>query len=253
MKKKKINKFDLLIGNLSHEFAKIPNFELTQTDQDANRIFNLVITKFSEIQDYKTLYKQYFIPATNKAIADSKKEINSSFYKKIININDDILKENYYEVIRLGYVGLFHKIENFVKDLLSEANIIFNKESNISIEKFYEKEYNFKFKNWHSSYFIFKINWISNCVKHYGGYPLKEVKFDYLNKHPKDEKIKITHQEFFEDIDSVANTYFQTKLGEVMSLSLFKMFKDEHSEDDISDNFRSQYIELEETIKKIIR
>ena len=58
MKKPSKNKIDQLIENLSVEFSKIPNFELTQTDTDANRIFNLIISKFSDIQDFKTLYKE---------------------------------------------------------------------------------------------------------------------------------------------------------------------------------------------------
>ena len=115
-----------MIANLANEFSKIPNFDLTQTDADANRLFNFIITRFSDIQDYKTLYQRYFIPSTNKALVDTKKELKTSFYKKILNISDSQLKENYHDTIRLGYVGLFHKVENYVKDLLKEANLLFN-------------------------------------------------------------------------------------------------------------------------------
>ena len=64
MKNQRKNRIDILIENLSNEFSKIPNFELIQTDANANRLFNFVIARFSEIQDYKTLYQRYFIPET---------------------------------------------------------------------------------------------------------------------------------------------------------------------------------------------
>ena len=67
MKKQKFNKIDQLITNMSIEFSKIPNFDLTQTDVDANRLFNLIIAKTSDLQDSKTIYQQCFIPATKKA------------------------------------------------------------------------------------------------------------------------------------------------------------------------------------------
>ena len=88
MKKSKQNKIDQLIVNLANEFSKIPNFDLTQTDADANRLFNFIITRFSDIQDYKTLYQRYFIPSTNKALVDTKKEIRTSIYRNLININE---------------------------------------------------------------------------------------------------------------------------------------------------------------------
>ena len=39
--KSKQNKIDQLILRLADEFSKIPNFELTQTDSGANRLFKL--------------------------------------------------------------------------------------------------------------------------------------------------------------------------------------------------------------------
>jgi hypothetical protein len=169
MKKTRKNNIDQLINKLAIEFSKIPNFDLTQTDEDGNRLFNFVVSKFSEIQDFRTLYQRYFIPSTNKAIVDAKKEIRSSFYKNLLNVTESQIMENHYDTIRLGYVGLFHKIENYIKDLLKEANLLYNngKTGNNSIEEFFKKEYNFKFNNWYSDFWIQKINCISNCVKHY--------------------------------------------------------------------------------------
>ena len=254
MKKPRKNSLDQLINNLAVEFSKIPNFDLTQTDEDGNRLFNFVVTKFSEIQDFRILYQRYFIPSTNKAIVDAKKEIRSSFYKNLLNVTESQLKENHFDTIRLGYVGLFHKIENFTKDLLKEANLVFNngKTGKDSIEKFFEKEYNFKFNNWHSNVWVHKINWISNCVKHYDGYPKKEPKYKYLEHLPENEKIRIEHNEFYKDIEYVANTYYQFKLSQVFSLAVFKMSKDEMNEDIMPEELKEKYAELEQKIKQIM-
>jgi hypothetical protein len=254
MSKPKLNSIDQLIINLSKEFSKISNFEITQTDKGANRLFNFVITKFSEIQDFKILYQKYYIPATNKAIAETKKEFKTSFYKKLINVSDILLKENYYDTIRLGYVGLFHKVENYVNDLLIEANLHFNegKTGPESIEKYFEKKYNFKFNNWYSDIWLNKINWICNCVKHYDGFPKKEPKYKYLSHLPENEKIKINHQEFFEDIDYVANTYFQLKLSQVFSLSIFKMTTEDMEVDSLTEELKEKYFNLAEQVKQLM-
>lgn len=254
MKKIRRNKIDLLIENLSAEFSKIPNFELTQTDSDANRLFNFIIARFSEIQDFKTLYQGYFIPSTNKAIVDARNEIRASFYKKALNVSDSQLKENYYDTIRLGYVGLFHKIENYVKDLLVEANLLFNegKSGDDSIEKFYDKNYKFKFTDWYADLWINKINWICNCVKHYDGYPKKEPKYKFLSHLPETEKIRINHDEFYKDIDYVVNTFYQLKLAQVFTLSLFKMVTDSKNDDTLNDELKEKYLDLERQMKQLM-
>lgn len=254
MKKPRKNRIDLLIQNLSAEFSKIPNFELTQTDSKANRLFNFIIAKFSEIQDYKTLYQGYFIPSTNKAIVDARNEIKASFYRKILKVSEAQLKENYYDTIRLGYVGLFHKIENFVKDLLVEANLLFNdgKSADDSIENFYERTYKFKFTDWYADLWINKINWICNCVKHYDGYPKKEPKYKYLSHLPENEKIRINHDEFYKDIDYVVNSFYHLKLAQVFTLSLFKMFTDSRNEEIMPDDLKEKYLDLEQQIKHLM-
>lgn len=254
MKSQRSNRFDILVNNLSNEFSKIPNFELTQTDSDAKRLFNFVIAKFSEIQDYKTLYQRYFIPSANKAIVDARNEIKTSYYKKVINISDLQLKENYYDTIRLGYVGLFHKMENFIKDLLFEANLIYNEGRccEDSIEKFYERRYKFKFNDWYSDIWTNKINWICNCVKHYDGYPKKEPKYKYLSHLSEEEKIRINHDEFFKDIDYIANKFFLFKLTQILSLSLFKMLIDTDKEELIVENFQEKFDALEQQVKQLM-
>lgn len=254
MKNQSKNRIDQLVVSLSEELSRIPNFELTRTDPDANRLFNLIVTKFSDIQDFKTLYKRYYIPAANRAIVDIRKELKTSIYVKVLSVTDTQLKENYYDTIRLGYVGLFHKVENYIKDLLKEVNILFNegRTGSESIENFFEKNYKFKFNNWYSDIWINKINWICNCVKHYDGYPKKEPKFQYLRHLPENEKIKIEQEDFYKDIDYVIDTFYKIKLSQIFSLAVFKMATEDKNEDLMTDELRAKYLDLENKIKQIM-
>lgn len=49
-----------------------------------------------------------------------------------------------------------------------------------------------------------KINWISNCVKHYDGFPIKEPIPDYLSHFDKSKKIEIESAEFKNDIENLS-------------------------------------------------
>src|SRR5687768_6361483 len=113
MKKKSRNKFDSLVENLVKEFSKIPNFDLTSTDEAANKIFNTVTFRMAEIISYKDLVCQHYIPATNKAIFEARKDFQMSQYRFALTTTDLDFKETLYETVRLSYVGLFHKLENY--------------------------------------------------------------------------------------------------------------------------------------------
>ncbi|OFX69671.1 MAG: hypothetical protein A2X12_01140 [Bacteroidetes bacterium GWE2_29_8] len=246
------NSIDSLIEYIKNVLSEIPNFKLVQTDPNASKLFNSIVAKYSDIQSFKTLYKMYYIPAANRAIIDTRKELKTSIYKKYIIITDDELKENYYETIRLGYVGLFHKIENFVKEMLVQANLILNihKEEKDSIENYYKNNYKFTFNNWKEDPIIEKINWISNCEKHYDGFPLKEP--NLLNL-PKYEKIKKVHEDFYKDIDYVAEIFYKNKLLEIFMLSSFKMIKDYISENTPTDEIKQKSLIFELTVKDYIK
>jgi hypothetical protein len=256
MKNQSKNRIDQLIVSLSEELSRIPNFDLTRTDPDTNRLFNLIVIKFADIQDFKILYRRYYIPATQRAIIDTRKELKTSIYVKALSVTDTQLKENYYDTIRLGYVGLFHKVENYIKDILKEVNYLFNegRSDSESIEKFFEKKYKYNFLNWYSDNEINKINWICNCVKHYDGYPKKEPKFHYLRHLSEDEKIKIEKEDFLKDIDYVTDTFYKLKLSQIFALAVFKMATNDKDENEhlMTDELREKYRTLENKIKEIM-
>lgn len=206
---KKNNPIDILVENLIKQFSQINNFSLTQDDPLGNKMFNFVVKHISEIHSFKNLFIQYYLPAASRASQDFQKNLKSSKYKHLINITNQELKENYYETIRLGYVGAYHKYESYLKDLLRILNEFFKEidfENNFLDINSYLKNLIDKdlLKTINSFKISEKINWISNCVKHYDGFPVKEPTPDYLQYFDRSKKIAIESSEFKADLDNLA-------------------------------------------------
>ena len=205
MKKNKAsNRLDVLIEKLATEFAKIPNFELTQTDDLAKRVWQTIMFRLSDLSSFKELVSNHFIPATNKAIFQAKQEIATSRYKHLIKIDNSLLNETYYDTIRNAYVSLFHKFESYIGDVIKIASIMFEDPENKlkeQIDKYAKRKFGFDIKNWHQFYITQKINWICNCVKHYDGYPIKKPVPIFFQNIPEDKRIELTVDDFKRDCD----------------------------------------------------
>ncbi len=114
----KYNPIDLLVERLADNFAKVKDFDKLQDSEEGKKLFDLIIKSTSEMENFQSLFLNYYIPSSNRSIADSWNQISKSKYKHLLNISKDQLKENLYETIRLGYVGLFHKYESYLKALI---------------------------------------------------------------------------------------------------------------------------------------
>lgn len=239
---KKNNPIDILVENLIKEFSQINNFSLTQDDPLGNKMFNFVVKHISEIHSFKSLFIQYYLPAASRASQDFQKNLKSSKYKHLINITNQELKENYYETIRLGYVGAYHKYESYLKDLLKILNEFFKEidfennflDLNSYLKKIIDKDL---LKTINSFKISEKINWISNCVKHYDGFPVKEPIPDYLQYFDSTKKIEIESSEFKADLDTLAaqcqlilNILFMVGFHQVVSQE-FILIKDQLKEE----------------------
>ena len=229
MKRPKVNQIDLLIEALAKGFSGIQDFHKFQESEEGRKLWNLIVMSTSEFESFQTLFLNYYIPATNQSIADSWRQINDSKYKKLMNISKDDLKENLYETIRLGYVGLFHKYESYLKNLVEAVNFLLNdlfKENNLlSIEKYCRKKYNVDIYKSHNLFTITsKINYISNCIKHYDGYPIKEPvhpEFKYLDN---SKRIRIDKDVFRTDIKRL-KIHCESLLNQVISMGFKQYFE----------------------------
>ncbi len=208
-KNKTLNKFDSLVERLIAEFIKIPNFDLTSTDEVENTAFNIITFRIAEVASYKELVCQHFIPATNKAIFDAQKDFYSSKYKALLKARDFDFKETLYDTVRLAYVGLFHKLENYVNDVIKLPELIFGElyETEGTVVKWAKDKFKFDIKDWQQFYITHKINWICNCVKHKDGFPVKEPKplsFKYADE---TQRIKVSPDDFKHDCELLIKFY----------------------------------------------
>jgi hypothetical protein len=229
MKKTKINSLDIIIENLAENFSKIEDFDKFQESEEGKELFDFVIKSTSEMENFQSLFLDYYIPAANKSIADSWKLISTSKYRQLINTTKEELKDNLYETIRLGYVGLFHKYESYLKSLVNATNYLMkdiNQENKLlSIEKYCKKEFGVDiFRSHHKFSTVSKINYICNCIKHYDGYPIKEPKHSYFKYSNPDKKICLNKDDFKHDIEML-KLHCESLLSQLMMMGFKQYFE----------------------------
>jgi len=254
MKQRKQNPFDVLVENLINEFSKIKNFNLLSEDDRGKQMFNFVTYRMTEIASMKSLYANTFLPAINRDIVASINQIKASRFKAHFTIDRDQVKELYYDTIRLGYVQLFHRLENFYKELLRLSNLLFSNESKITIEEFYKLVYKVDIaKNWKKNFLCEKVNWVCNRVKHADGFP------DYYPldvseiSHPRNLRLRIEKEEFIQDIAFIEK-FCITSMQIVFALGSFRMFLNESIIDteSLDEDLKMKYDEFEEKIQSLL-
>ncbi|WP_343745082.1 hypothetical protein [Chitinophaga sp.] len=208
-KVKKVNRFDALVGNLVNEFTKVKNIDLLLTDDSAKRAFSIVTYRIAEITSYKELVCSHFFPATNKAIHLSKIDFINSSYKHLLTPEDIDFSETINDTVRLSYVGLFHKLENFINEVCKLPEVVFSDllTGDKPVHQWAKERFSFDMKDWRRIYIANKINWICNCVKHKDGYPVKEPKPAGFESVDECQRIKISTDEFKSDCDSLIKFY----------------------------------------------
>lgn len=255
-KNSKVNKFDQLVESLLEAFIKIPNFDLTQHDEEAKKAFNTVSFRIAEISSYKELICGHVIPATNKAIFESRQLFLQSKYKSFLSTKGLEFNETLYDTVRLAYVGLFHKIENFVNDIIKMVDMLYKTEASSSqtIAQWVKARYNLDFRDWQQNTIIYKINWICNCVKHKDAYPLKQPKPLGCRMLPEHERIHVTPEEFKQDCELLIK-FYPSLIQIMMAFGLFRFSidSDERSEFPEVEQIRKDGIEkMEEKILAMV-
>jgi len=226
------------VEKLSDEFSTIKNFHLMYDDEKGRILFEFIIKRISEINSFKSLFVQHFLPEASRLMVKDLNELNKSRYRKFINISKEDVKENYYETIRLAYIGMFHKYESFIDELIEKAEMLISDVGDINritLSQFVKKSFNYDIKDWKNSPIVERINWICNCNKHFDGYPRKSNKPIEFLTIPENEKLKLTKEDFIRDIDALSEQY-QLTLNTVISLAMFKMLSSSSIQNDIIGN-----------------
>ncbi|MFS4467632.1 hypothetical protein [Maribacter sp. 2210JD10-5] len=205
---RKKNSIDALVENLQTDFSKISNFHLTQTDSLGKKLFNFVVRLAAEFQAFQNLFVQYYLPASLKSVQDFKRELKHSKYKSSFKLTEEEYMENYYETVRLGYVGAYHKYESFLKNVVPLMDEFFEEldfeDDFLPMNEYLKKEFDLELnKTIYNFKITKKINWISNCVKHYDGYPIKEPRPKSISNLDETKKIQIDSKEFKADMQDL--------------------------------------------------
>jgi hypothetical protein len=207
---KQNNSIDQYIEQLNEAFGKVPHFDVLQKSDVAKDIFDSLTNKMVEVSNLRSLYQEYYVPAAIECIKHQRKIIAKSKYITVTNDIENELQNIYYLTIRNGYVHLFHSVESFMRLLFNKVNAVCIKENNRPIEEYCFENYNFNIgKHWRrTNQTVEKINWITNRVKHYDGFPSNEVSqlpihYLLLVEFTFDEKtrIKVEIDELVKDIN----------------------------------------------------
>lgn len=234
-KKERNNSIDNIFEAVFNAITNVKNHKMVLESPEAMKLWTFFTQHILDINNFQTLYKTAFIPAANKTVTLVKNDFTNSKYKSLINATEIDLKESLYETIRLGYVGLSHKIEGFTKgikrnnDLFVEAYEI---DGDFKLANYLEANLSVDFLNPLNIPSLNKIRIISNAVKHNNGYPqIADKEKDDIKNHinwiDMNSKINIDSNSFLLDIKSTIQYFeFVNTLVNTFSL-LFVMFDDE--------------------------
>jgi hypothetical protein len=233
MNKKPKNSFDILVEDLRDRFSKIKNFDLINESEKTRKVWDSLVQTIVEFNSIKTLFINIYIPNTNKYIHEFKEEYRKSKYSNLLNIDPSLWQYETSMLVRIGYVTLFHKYENFVGNLfpLIDNNYIDFKDTSVNLKEYTFKKFDLKIdKEWYLNGFLKRINWISNSQKHNDGFPQTNhvyYKEDVTNKYlyPENERINITPDRLKLDIE-VMGQFAISVFQSVMQVALFRMLEE---------------------------
>jgi hypothetical protein len=209
MHKKSTNSFEKMVEGFIAEFSKVENIGLLSSDEMANKIFKKITYRIADLNAYKNLVVSQFIPAINKAVAAIRNDVKKSKYKGLPPVKEIDFDETVQDTLRFAYVSVFHKLENYLTDVLEIADSLFNYSggSQEPMAIWVKKKLGFDIKHVRQFRLIRKINFISNCVKHKDGYPLlpsPPAEYEHADRRV---RIKLTAAEFKQDCEQLNEFY----------------------------------------------
>ena len=232
----KPNKLDNYINHVAASLNQVNGFDKLISTKAGMEYYMFIHSCIADVKVYKSLVYDYLLPAANRAKMDLITDINRSVYKKQLNFTNTQLNESYNDVLRHGYVVIFHKVEYFLDtlpgiaaNLFEEVAIVDKKEVLVKYKDYFGKYAN---KDWKVSETIQRINWIANTVKHSNGIPEKKYMIEQFKHLPEGEKIVLTTKDWISDIDKLVEVYpvmVELCVAIVKGLSLSKVFHDDDS------------------------
>ncbi|MCB9192841.1 MAG: hypothetical protein H6602_14365 [Flavobacteriales bacterium] len=182
------------------------------TDDPIGReAFDIISFRLADINSYKNLVCNGFIKSANQMIVTTKDDVRKSHYGKLVKIDNEQYRETLYDTVRLSYIGVFHKIEAYAKEVAYLTELILRESAGPDFSIIEHVHQNFGIKNitkcWQQFEAFNTVNWVANGSKHCDGRPhpnMVPIKYSCL---PEDERMKLTKDNFVEDCQAVIDFY----------------------------------------------
>lgn len=251
-KKKQKNPVDEMLESIIEKVGNIPNIEMIHTDVLAKRMFEFSVKRFGGIINYKHQVSVIVVPALNRSGVETKNHIRTSQYKVLQPLLMDEVEENAHEMIRILYTGMFHKYENFMRELVELSNEMVKDLGRPDVNKYAKDNFGQALIDWQKSNALYRINWLTNCIKHYDSFPVKEKPPKEYVMLPHDKKIVITKEEFVNDIDILVEEMIDSiQMAKLMVAHLIT-YGDPDPDREYSPEMKTKKIEFDQKIRDLI-
>lgn len=141
--------------------------QLNIDSPDYKKYLDFFISRIIDLESFTELYINYSIPAARRSIKDLKSAIRKAKIESTYFISEDFSENNLQEQLKFGYIGLYHKHEQYTKDLFDLLGLKGNDKTEFI--RFIEDKFElFLFKGYKRPESLIEIQWICNKSKHEG-------------------------------------------------------------------------------------
>jgi hypothetical protein len=167
--------FDNRLEDFVLSLLEIEGMKEVLSDFGRGRLIAFQIRTIVELSSLKAMLLKKYIPDARESADKLRKQAGRSKYRDHLSkVNFD---EGVHEVIRLGYVNAFHKLESYRDELIGLVNErgreLYGRQ--VDIADYLKRVHKFKVDDLNKyPETVRRINWICNCVKHYSGYPRRK-------------------------------------------------------------------------------
>ena len=204
----KKNPVDLLIEKFSILLKDNSKIRKGFEDPEKSKFLSFALRSLVELHNFRETHVGIYLVSAETFVKKMNHDVQRSKYRSLYQ-SENPFDDQFYELVRLGYVSLYHKFETFLNEVPSQVdNLSSSKYPDISVSNFLKTRLNFSIKdvkNYHPR--IQKINWICNCAKHYDGFPLKKDPPEQFSNCHSSVRIRIEKQELQSDVEFLMDYY----------------------------------------------
>ncbi len=217
--------FDNRLENFVVSLIEIEGMKEILSDVSKGKLIAFQIRTIIELTALKSTMLNKYIPDAVRSAKSVRKQATKSKYRAYFSkVNFD---ESVHEVIRLGYVNIYHKLESYRAELISLVNErgreLYHKEVDIAAYLL-QRAHKFKIDDLNNyPETIKRINWICNCIKHYGGYPRKKNPPESCKGMDMTKKMVLSKEDLERDIDFLIQYTFRLLMCAMLAVGCIRL------------------------------